>query len=626
MGPEILRYEKYDAKADLWSVGAVLYELVVGKPPFRAQNHVELLKRIEKCNDHIKFPGEVSDSRVRRRDSDDNTASIPYSDSSQRKTTLVSEELKDLIRHLLKRNPAERLSFEDFFAHPCIIGMSRSSEQNVEIGNVGIAKYLCNTRRSASFDLPNSRYAPLGYALRRPSYEISTERIQRPFSLGLMGSKPRSYDPRMDFKSNRNATADQRNPSLHDEPASPSSSLLLNPTTVNIKLKTPRARANKTENNRDKDQTTISNKTEDEILFEREYVVIEKRAVEVNALADELAASPRLTNQTVRNPASSSSTTIPPPFRKPEGTALYYLARAESTPTINKMEYDSPTTALGSRDRGAPPTTGWASGATPSALAKAISTASARLLGRTGSHSPPHRDLSFSKGDQRNSEASKEEDLIISGIESSAYKAHAIFHLANLKFLELTPPHPESTKDSETPLSEEEVEKIGGEAFALYLKTLSLLQAGLDAAKKYWDNVDRNHTGVKTTSSRLNDAVQWMRDKFNESLEKAEFIKLKVTIDEEHSICVEKLMYDYALETSRAAAVDELVGENLTDCERSYQTAIWILSALLTVDEDNAMDEEDRRTITKFIGFISNRLSSLRRKMSNANLKNSTSA
>ena len=42
MAPEILRYENYDAKADLWSVGAVLYEMCVGKPPFRAANHVEL--------------------------------------------------------------------------------------------------------------------------------------------------------------------------------------------------------------------------------------------------------------------------------------------------------------------------------------------------------------------------------------------------------------------------------------------------------------------------------------------------------------------------------------------------------------------------------------------------------
>ena len=60
MAPEILRYEKYDAKADLWSVGAVLFEMVTGKPPFRAQNHVELLRKIERGEDKIKFPDERS--------------------------------------------------------------------------------------------------------------------------------------------------------------------------------------------------------------------------------------------------------------------------------------------------------------------------------------------------------------------------------------------------------------------------------------------------------------------------------------------------------------------------------------------------------------------------------------
>ena len=30
MAPEILKYQKYDAQADLWSVGTILYEMVVG--------------------------------------------------------------------------------------------------------------------------------------------------------------------------------------------------------------------------------------------------------------------------------------------------------------------------------------------------------------------------------------------------------------------------------------------------------------------------------------------------------------------------------------------------------------------------------------------------------------------
>lgn len=109
MAPEILRYEKYDAKADLWSVGAVLYEMCVGKPPFRAQNHVELLKKIEHSKG-VKFPDE-DPSRA--------TANhpAPHSTSSTKpeEPQTVPSDIKELIRVLLRRRPAERASFEEFF-------------------------------------------------------------------------------------------------------------------------------------------------------------------------------------------------------------------------------------------------------------------------------------------------------------------------------------------------------------------------------------------------------------------------------------------------------------------------------------------------------------------------------
>lgn len=111
MAPEILRYEKYDAKADLWSVGAVLYEMCVGRPPFRASNHVELLRRIEQGNDRIKFPDERSDQSfakeaMRRRLNGDAPRPPP---------PVIAADIKLLIRKLLKRHPVERMSFDELF-------------------------------------------------------------------------------------------------------------------------------------------------------------------------------------------------------------------------------------------------------------------------------------------------------------------------------------------------------------------------------------------------------------------------------------------------------------------------------------------------------------------------------
>lgn len=99
MAPEILRYERYDAKSDLWSVGAVLYEMCCGRAPFRAQNHVELLRKIEKGEDRIKFPAAVNDIQAE-----------------------LAPDIRNLICALLKRQAVERLSFEEFFASPVFHG------------------------------------------------------------------------------------------------------------------------------------------------------------------------------------------------------------------------------------------------------------------------------------------------------------------------------------------------------------------------------------------------------------------------------------------------------------------------------------------------------------------------
>ena len=123
MGPEILSYKKYDAKADLWSVGAVLYEMVTGRPPFRAQNHIELLKKIQENNDQIHFPDERNPDII------------------------IGTDLKDLIRKLLKKNPVERLSFEDFFNHPAVL---KQPQQQIMIQRKAFTPYS----HSSSYEPP----------------------------------------------------------------------------------------------------------------------------------------------------------------------------------------------------------------------------------------------------------------------------------------------------------------------------------------------------------------------------------------------------------------------------------------------------------------------------------------
>lgn len=43
--PEVIMSQNYDAKADLWSIGTVIYQCLVGKPPFQVTLHNKPLYR-----------------------------------------------------------------------------------------------------------------------------------------------------------------------------------------------------------------------------------------------------------------------------------------------------------------------------------------------------------------------------------------------------------------------------------------------------------------------------------------------------------------------------------------------------------------------------------------------------
>ncbi|VFQ89370.1 unnamed protein product [Cuscuta campestris] len=89
MAPEIMQLQKYDAKADLWSVGAILFQLVTGRTPFVGNNQIQLLQNIVKSSE-LQFPSNAKN---------------------------LSDECIDLCKKLLRRNPVERLTFEEFFNH-----------------------------------------------------------------------------------------------------------------------------------------------------------------------------------------------------------------------------------------------------------------------------------------------------------------------------------------------------------------------------------------------------------------------------------------------------------------------------------------------------------------------------
>ncbi|KAL7331448.1 Serine/threonine-protein kinase, variant 2 [Mucor circinelloides] len=87
MAPEVLKGEPYNYKADLWSLGVVLYELMTGHTLFRSTDMENLRTTVDAYKD-----------------------SIPFKEGKY----VYSSELKDLTKVLLKRCPDDRASCEEF--------------------------------------------------------------------------------------------------------------------------------------------------------------------------------------------------------------------------------------------------------------------------------------------------------------------------------------------------------------------------------------------------------------------------------------------------------------------------------------------------------------------------------
>ncbi|XP_047247467.1 serine/threonine-protein kinase ULK2 [Girardinichthys multiradiatus] len=88
MAPEVIMSQNYDAKADLWSIGTVIYQCLVGKPPFQANSPQDLRLFYEK-NKNLQ-------------------PIIPRETSPQ---------LGDLLLGLLQRSQKDRMDFDTFFSH-----------------------------------------------------------------------------------------------------------------------------------------------------------------------------------------------------------------------------------------------------------------------------------------------------------------------------------------------------------------------------------------------------------------------------------------------------------------------------------------------------------------------------
>jgi serine/threonine-protein kinase ULK/ATG1 len=416
---------------------------------------------------------------------------------------------------------------------------------------------------------------------------------------------------------------------------------------------TVETRAQETNDEAEQTLAEAQEKAAQDVAFERDYVVVEKKHVEVNAFADEMAAYPSMgdqrqslspkSGQMVRratqqgNPASTTGAVPTPQSRA--------IQVAQSRPDHHRQ---------GSYDK----TLSASPGSATSVISKAIQDASLRLFGFKYTPqllgkgtSPPQLYSPFPAyptpaaplgliGDGKQTTPLDEDARVAQCVEDYATRSDVVYGFAEVKYKQLVPLAPsmehglggvpaEKMSLEDDGLTVEAILSLSEEALVLYVKALTLLAKSMDIASMWWsrksraDSANPAHSSTRDSSlsrsmaEKINSIVQWIRSRFNEVLEKAEVVRLKLIeaqkqLPEDHpshpsnrpnepasssgsgadgvflstGISAEKLMYERALEMSRAAAINEISNEDLVGCELSYITAIRMLEAVLDNDDD----------------------------------------
>ena len=107
MAPEIVGSENYDYSVDIWSLGILLYELLFGHSPFKANTTKNVILNIK-------------------------THELTYDDKNKK----ISNSCKDLIQKLLVSNPQKRLKIKDILEHPFVKKHSKKFSYKKKLSTV----------------------------------------------------------------------------------------------------------------------------------------------------------------------------------------------------------------------------------------------------------------------------------------------------------------------------------------------------------------------------------------------------------------------------------------------------------------------------------------------------------
>jgi serine/threonine-protein kinase ULK/ATG1 len=107
MAPEMIIVKEFDIKADLWSIGVILYECLFEHTPYSI-SHTASIKKLF--------------ANIRKQ----NPIEIP--------SDIISPKCRDLLLGLLQHDPINRMNHKQFYIHPFIDLDHSASEESLSKG------------------------------------------------------------------------------------------------------------------------------------------------------------------------------------------------------------------------------------------------------------------------------------------------------------------------------------------------------------------------------------------------------------------------------------------------------------------------------------------------------------
>jgi len=219
LAPEMIQGRGHDHTLDIWGAGVLLYEMIVGRPPFQSTNHAQLISKILALD--LRFPG------------------------------FVSAGVQELVRSLLRREPRERMSLQVVLRHPWTREHARQSSKestpehpdDVLVRSKGITmdttrdpcsepslSESCEVDNSLMYqDAADQTWSPVAVAVEAPSPNVPSQpspaRLASPIPLERIRRQEVANDPRshtMKHGSAVIASAPVSSSNLYAQEASPS--------------------------------------------------------------------------------------------------------------------------------------------------------------------------------------------------------------------------------------------------------------------------------------------------------------------------------------------------------------------------------------------------------------------